>query len=330
MDLKSYLAPSIQFHLSVDKISVGVVKKILTSLLKKWLKIPRCATLAALFHPEILNIPYLPHLLEKSKFRFLSLPSFSQDHNIRSLSTLISDPSFLESEHFPPKVMDVVTSNKPPSKLSELKMLLKQLCFSQISEWNSHLESLTVQNKLLDIIPLEKDSQVWSRIITALPAGQLSFLIGAGIDCLPTPMTLCRWKYRTDSSCGLCNAPLCTVNHVLNGCPTSLLQGRYTWRHDVVLKRLYHLLKDNLDDSIMVFADLDNLRASNTPLATIPLNVLVTTARPDIVAIDGSYICLLELTIPCNNVTNLTNAREKAEGELSFLSVRSLFTGLLC
>ena len=44
---KSYLAPSIQFHLSVDKISVGVVKKIqcrVTSLLNKWLKIPRCAT----------------------------------------------------------------------------------------------------------------------------------------------------------------------------------------------------------------------------------------------------------------------------------------------
>ena len=189
---KSYLAPSIQFHLSVDKISVGVVKKIqcrVTSLLKKWLKIPRCATLAALFHPEILNIPYLPHLLEKSKFHFLFLPSLSQDHNIQSLSTLISDPSFLESEHVPPKVMDVVTSNKPPSKLSELRMLLKQLRFSQISNWNSHLESLTVQNKLLDIIPLEKDSHVWSRLMTAFPAGQLSFLIRAGINCLPTPMT---------------------------------------------------------------------------------------------------------------------------------------------
>ena len=140
-------------------------------------------------------------------------------------------------------------------------------------------------------------------------------------------MTLCCWKYRTDSSCGLCNAPLCTVNHVLNGCPTSLLQGHYTWRHDVILKRLYHLLKDNLDDSIMVFADLDNLRASNTPLATIPLNILVTTARPDIVVIDGSYICLLELKIPCNNVTNLTNARERKQ-EFNYLSLVSDLSSL--
>uniref|UniRef100_A0A1X7UX59 Reverse transcriptase domain-containing protein n=1 Tax=Amphimedon queenslandica TaxID=400682 RepID=A0A1X7UX59_AMPQE len=298
---KSYLAPAIQFHLSVDKISAGVTKKIqrrATSLLKKWLKIPRCATLAVLFHPEILNIPYLPHLLEKSKLRFLSLPSLSHDHNIKSLSTLISDPKFLESENVPPKVAEIISTSNPPNKLSELRLLLKQLRTSHIFEWNSSLESLTVQNKLLDIIPLESDSKVWSRVITALPAGQLSFIIRAGIDCLPTPMTLCRWKYRTDSSCGLCNAPQCTVNHILSCCPTSLLQGRYTWRHDTVLKRLYNLLRDNLDESVTIFADLNNLRASDTPPATIPLNIIVTTARPDIVIIDGRYICLLELTIP--------------------------------
>lgn len=249
---KSYLAPSIQFHLSVDKISANVTQRRATSLLKKWLKIPRCATLAVLFHPEILNIPYLPHLLQKSKLRFLSLPSLSHDHNVKSLSTLISDPKFLESENIPPKVTEIISTSNPPSKLSELRLLFKRLRVSHIFEWNSSLESLTVQNKLLDIIPLESDSKVWSRVITALPAGQLSFIIRAGIDCLPTPMTLCRWKYRTDSSCSLCNAPQCTVNHILSCCPTSLLQGRYTWRHDTVLKRLYNLLRDNLDKSVMI------------------------------------------------------------------------------
>jgi hypothetical protein len=74
-----------------------------------------------------------------------------------------------------------------------VRMLLKQLQSSHVSEWNSHLESLTVQSKLLDVIPLEADSHVWSKIITGLPSGQLSFIIRAGIDCLPTPMTLCRW-----------------------------------------------------------------------------------------------------------------------------------------
>ena len=78
----------------------------------------------------------------------------------------------------------------------------------------------------------------------------------------------------------------------------------------------------------MVFADLDNLRASNTPLATIPLNILVTTARPDIVVIDGSYICLLELTIPCNNVTNLTNARERKQKKENYLSLVSDLSSL--
>ena len=89
---------------------------------------------------------------------------------------------------------------------------------------NSHQESLTVQNKLLDII--ESKSRVWSRILTSLPFGQLSFIVRAGIDCLPTPMTLSRWKYRVDPSCGLCGALQCTMSHILNGCPTSLQQGQ--------------------------------------------------------------------------------------------------------
>uniref|UniRef100_A0A1X7UFF2 Reverse transcriptase zinc-binding domain-containing protein n=1 Tax=Amphimedon queenslandica TaxID=400682 RepID=A0A1X7UFF2_AMPQE len=136
-------------------------------------------------------------------------------------------------------------------------------------------------------------------------------------------MTLCRWKYRTDSSCGLCNAPQCTVNHILSCCPTSLLQGRYTWRHDTVLKRLYNLLRDNLDESVTIFADLNNLRASDTPPATIPLNIIVTTARPDIVIIDGRYICLLELTIPSNNMASLTNARERKQRKENYISLVS-------
>ena len=197
--------------------------------------------------------------------------------------------------------------------------MMRSLQESQISRWNIHLESLSVQKKLLDIIPLESVSHVWSRIMTSLPAGQLSFIIRAGIDCLPTPMTLYRWRYRTDSSCNLCKSPYCTVNHILNGCPTSLSQGRYTWRHDSVLRNLFQFLRSNLDTSVSIFADLNGMRAADTPPSTIPLNVLVTTARPDIVVIDDNHIYLLELTIPCNTVTNLGNARERKQQKENYI-----------
>ena len=56
--------------------------------------------------------------------------------------------------------------------------------------WNNKLHDLTVQNKFTDITELEAQNRVWNRIRDGLPTGQLSFLLRAGSDTLPTPMNL--------------------------------------------------------------------------------------------------------------------------------------------
>ena len=62
----------------------------------------------------------------------------------------------------------------------------------------------------------------------------LKFLLKASLDTLLTAANLVRWK---KLSCDLCN--LCkwreTTNHVLNGCPVGLDQGRYTYRPNSVI-----------------------------------------------------------------------------------------------
>ena len=55
-----------------------------------------------------------------------------------------------------------------------------------------------------------------------------------------------------------------------------------------------------------IYADLPGLRASDSPPATVPLHVLVTSARPDIVIIEDATITLLELTIPVKVVGTLS------------------------
>jgi hypothetical protein len=95
---KCYLIPSVLFNLTVDKISMAATNKVqsrMASYLKKWLKLPRCATLSSLFHPDVLNLPYLPHQLEKAKLRFLATISMSSNLNINSLASLINDPQSL-------------------------------------------------------------------------------------------------------------------------------------------------------------------------------------------------------------------------------------------
>ena len=176
--------------------------------------------------------------------------------------------------------------------------------------WNTHLESLLVQKKSINLIPLESESHVWSRVLTSLPAGQLTFLIRARIDCLPTPVTLSRWRYRCDPSFKLCHCSPCTVHYILNCCHVDLNQGRYTWRHDSVLWCLFHIPKSNLPTDTEIYADLPGLMASESPPAAVPLHILVTSARPDIVIIEDVTITSLKLTIPINAKEGLHNARE--------------------
>ena len=319
---KSYLIPSILFNLTVDRISLATSMKIqtkITSYLKKWLKLPRCATISALFHPEVLNLPYLPHQLEKCKLRYLASVSLSADHSIQSLTVLVKDPQFHQDEQLPSNSVTVFSSAKSLLKRKDLKSLYCQLQEKHIEVWSNHLESLSVQRKFLDLIPLEAKSKVWSRIITSLPAGQLSFLIRAGIDCLPTPATLSRWKYQCDTSCRLCHSSSCTTHHILNCCPVSLNQGRYTWRHDSILLCLTNILKSNVTPDTQIYADIPGHRASDTPSATIPLNILCTSARPDIVIIHKDTITLLELTVPINTTEGLNNARERKHAKDNYI-----------
>ena len=122
--------------------------------------------------------------------------------------------------------------------------------------WDAQLERLKVQSKFQDIIALESDCPSWNRIISGLPSDQLSFLLRAGSDTLPTPLNLARWRIQTDPCCPLCNSQRPTILHILNGCPVALNQGRYTWRHDSVLAYIVSFLSPLLDDDQTLYADL--------------------------------------------------------------------------
>ena len=231
---KFYLVPSIQFSLMIDQITIIAISKIqrkITCYLKKWLGLPRCATLATLFHPKLTNLPYLPHAHQKAKARFLAASILSPtDFSLQEMKSLITSSDLIKSHSICNQSVSTISkSDNPPdakSFKSVVRLLNKNLVDLQTEEWNSHLESLSVQCKLLDVTDLEKKSNVWSRIIFSMPAGQLSFLLRAGTDCLPTPMNLSRWKIHIDPSCCLCLSKLCTTNHILNCCPEALSQNR--------------------------------------------------------------------------------------------------------
>lgn len=69
-----------------------------------------------------------------------------------------------------------------------------------------------------------------------MEASNITFIIRATYDVFPSPKTLHQW-YCEDPTCALWPTPA-TLKHIMADCKTSFTQGRYTWKHNQVLKSL--------------------------------------------------------------------------------------------
>ena len=95
------------------------------------------------------------------------------------------------------------------------------------------------------------------------------FAVNAGLNTLPSADNLKRWGKRTSDLCTVCNLHMKqTLNHILSYCNAALEQGRYTWRHNSVLRTIFDFVSPNLKGGFELFADLDGFNAGNG--GTIP------------------------------------------------------------
>ena len=76
----------------------------------------------------------------------------------------------------------------------------------------------------------------WADIWRMSPR-RLGFIIRAVYDQLATAENLTKWKLSQGRSCGMCGEPQ-TLKHVISSCREALGSGRYTWRHNEVLKEI--------------------------------------------------------------------------------------------
>ena len=157
------------------------------------------------------------------------------------------------------------------------------------------------------------------------PSGQLSFILRAGADCLPTPLNLRRWRFQSDPSCRLCGSSSPTTFHILSGCPEALNQGRLTWRHDSVLQQIVKGVTKFLDKGEKAFADFPNLLATSSPPSTIPPELCSTSCRPDLVvwSPDTDEIRILELTVCHNSISSIESARKRKQDKQPYSELTS-------
>ena len=109
-------------------------------------------------------------------------------------------------------------------------------------------------------------------------------------------------------------------------------QGRYTWRHNSVLRIILDSLQYVSAPSWKIYCDLEG--ASKIAGTTIPPDILPTQQRPDLVLINptSKSIIIIELTIPYEQNINSAHNRKlnKYAGLTSDLREQGYDVKLVC
>lgn len=325
MDISKLHSLLLRFHLCVDAVSPSTISKmesLATRYLKKWLQLPRSSTRVILYYPGIC-CPSVTYISREAKLNLLSCISSSSDPQLHELGIHLGQ-SFLQVRKNDYSILMAAKEQLSalPSARSLYLKAKSRLLNDTKSTCQSHLQTLSVQSKFEDSAKLETTCRTWNRLLSGLHPGQLSFILRASSDTLPTEVNLCRWNIQCGAKCALCDSPRPTTAHVLSGCPVALSQHRYTYRHDSVLYVLVTGLVDMFADlpNVKVFADLQNFRSCESPPATIPTTIMVTAYRPDIVVFntDTSAVALLELTCPLDSSHHLEAARSRKQSKVEY------------
>ena len=143
-----------------------------------------------------------------------------------------------------------------------------------------HINTLVKQGELLKLADSERGDVVWKSYIFDMKKGVMKFCLNSITNTLPTGDNLLMWGKSTNDKCKQCKGRETTC-HVLNNCPVSLEQGRYTWRHNNVINYILNCLDT---ENISVFSDLPGHTTPNG--GSIPMDILVTPLKPDITVLD--------------------------------------------
>ena len=84
---RNYIVSLLRFHLSVDAITKPAITKLenlATHYLKKWLRLPRCATRAILYYPGVC-CPSISQVSREAKLSLLSCISATGDPQLQQL-----------------------------------------------------------------------------------------------------------------------------------------------------------------------------------------------------------------------------------------------------
>ena len=362
------MLPRIMWPLTIYNIpesKVEVMQMQITSHLKRWLGLPRSLSTACMYtRSGRLQLPYseLSEEVKAAKARVYTAFEESEDPCVQGAKLIVDGgrkadtPGSVKNAKSRLIIKDIVGI---PNKGREgLGMNPRKYFGSSTKKERRTMVVDTVREaeedrRRVKMVSLSKqgaqtrwevpEKKLSHREIISTSETSLKFLVKSVYDLLPTPSNKNIW-FGSEETCKLCGGNG-TLTHILSSCKVALTQGRYTWRHDQVLrqialfveaKRKNHnnqpiregkkiqfvkagekmtpteksLLGSYLDGAVdwKLRTDLDgNLK--------FPIQVADTNKRPDMILVSESTkrIGLIELTVPSEERVEVSGELKKAK-----------------
>ena len=267
---QNYSLPSIRILLTVHELTQTHVKQLDAFshvYLKRWAGLPPYATNLVLHMKVGLDISSIEtlyntcHTLTHTAMRLKgdSTVNAALDNSImresqwtQKRSTVVACESvhnFAMNIQCPQGEMSSMqdqSSDREKAKLSQaMKTSVKKKVYSDLhQEQKKHLDTLIKQGDYLKFAEQEKLDPSWNSILYNLPKGTMKFILNSITNTLPTQDNLKLWGETFSDKCHLCKNRDSTL-HCLNRCKVSLNQGRYTWRHDNILKYIVNSVENS-------------------------------------------------------------------------------------
>ena len=378
------LLPRLMWPLTVYEVPISGVERLegtVSSYIRKWLGLPRCLTSLALYNKGALSLPVssLTEEFKAAKVRLEMTLGESQDRAVRE-----ANPKLRAGRKWVPaeavkqakaalRHADIVGhvqhgrrglgyGESRPVWQKALPVERRKLVVGEVRRQEEATRSAVAvsqaqQGQWTNWRNIEHRTISW-KDIWHMEGKRLSFLIRAAYDVLPTPKNLQQWVGE-DPSCSLCHAPA-NLKHILSGCKVSLTQGRYTWRHNQVLRELASALEirrveantqpgqssrrpnftafvrageesrrtqNRRNTSALDRARDWEMRADLDRMMVIPAEIVETSLRPDIILWSKSQkTCFfIELTVPWEG--NIEEAYERKKSKYAEIAAQAEHNG---
>jgi hypothetical protein len=364
------LLPRLMWPLTVYEVPLSKVErmeKMINSFVRKWLGVPRCLSSVALYGKGIVELP-ISNLTEEfkcAKVRLEMTLTQSKDPVVRRVA-----PTVNAGRKWKPKqavqqaksalrhrdIMGHVQHGrgglgrdvgKPSwgkaSAGEKRKMVVEEMHRQEEIVRCTKAVSQAKQGQWVNWEGVEKKKIKW-RDLWSMEASRIRFMIGATYDLLPSPENLNQW-YGEDETCTLCSF-VCSLRHILSGCKVSLSQGRYTWRHNQVLKCLAEAVDDKRGEANSSAASKEGrqinfvhqgekarpfrgrhrvgqlsnggaweLKADLIQQVVVPPHIVSTRLRPDMLLWSDleKIVYFIELTVPWEDRVEVANELKKAK-----------------